>query len=247
MLSTVCGKRLFFRTVFFVNSVVDIKFVNGASYVTNWITSDEQDTPMTYESRKINESFPCSEPLCILQFNTESELHSHYATDNHQYVKTKTGIDKAILYFADQKHIQSVSTQETASEDMDVDQMRCNKPFLQTYCRGWARKIRKVCRFTVKQKEFIALLFKKGASTKNKLSAEQMAQMMKDEMVDGHHYFTPHEYLEPKRIRGLISQFKKKEVSQPESKVIAFSEEDGILHHMDEICDSLFESESEDN
>lgn len=52
---------------------------------------------MKYDSRNKHTKFYCPEPLCILQFNNEMDVHSHVASDDHQYAIAKTGMDDAVL------------------------------------------------------------------------------------------------------------------------------------------------------
>lgn len=92
------------------------------------------------------------------------------------------------------------------------------------------------------------MLFDEGGAAKNKLSAEQMAQRMKDETIDGEFYFTPNEYLEPRQIRGLIAQLMKNEtMPQPDLKRIALSEEDSVIRNTDEICFSIFDEDCDNS
>lgn len=70
----------------------------------------------------------------LLEFSSECELQSHLVTGNHQYVKPKTGMDSAILYFADQKHIQRVSSQEHATpECMELDEVEDDDYYFTSY------------------------------------------------------------------------------------------------------------------
>lgn len=101
-------------------------------------------------------------------------------------------------------------------------------------------------KITPKQREFIEKLFKNGTLSKVKLSAEQMADQMKDEMVDGNYYFSPIEYLDAKRIRNIIAGLRKKENS---SSIAAtpLSEDDSIEENLDEICESVLSSVEDDD
>lgn len=83
--------------------------MNGASIVNGWRSSDRQGEQMIYDSRNKNRRFPCPETLCILEFKTEDEMLCHVqCADNHQYVQIKSGMDKALLYYAQQKHLQNL-------------------------------------------------------------------------------------------------------------------------------------------
>ena len=48
-------------------------------------------------------------------------MNNHVATDNHQYATAKSGMDNAILYYANQKDIRNSSSQSANSEQMDFD------------------------------------------------------------------------------------------------------------------------------
>lgn len=158
---------------------------------------------MHYNSRKKQRSFYCPNPLCILEFSNENDINSHVATDDHQYATAKTTLDKAILYYASQKYIQNASSHVAPSNEMDIDDDFNDSNYSKIYVKGWARKVRTVTKITPKQKEFIQKLFETGAKNKAKLSAEQMTE----ETVDGNYYFSPAQYLDPKRIRSLITSF----------------------------------------
>lgn len=116
--------------------------------------------------------------------------------------------------------------------------------FNKTYTQGWARKVRRVERMTSKQKNFIEQLFLKG-TTQSKLSAEQMTQRMRDEMVDGEYYFQPNEYLQASQIRNLIGRFKKRHYKPP-NKLLVVSEYAGIEANIEEICDEILHSDGDE-
>jgi len=93
-----------------------------------------------------------------------------------------------------------------------------------------SRKIRLVRRFKEKQKQYIEKLFDEGNSTNSKLSAEQMAEKIKCETVNGLYYFLPaEEYLQPSQIRGFITRLKKQSNYLHDSFIgVNESEEAGI-------------------
>jgi hypothetical protein len=219
--------------------------VNGASLVVPWRSSVRQQEAMTYDSRKKQQNFACTEILCILEFTSEDDLINHISAGKHQYARIKSGMDNAILYYANQKQLQHSTEATTSRSSLLIADESKLLDYSRIYMKGWARKVRRVKKITAKQKNFILKLFSKGSLAKSKLSADQMAQLMKEEMVDGNYYFSPDECMEATKIRNLISRFKK---GQGESapKLIALTEEDGIDYNMDEICDSLFESDTED-
>lgn len=204
---------------------------------------------MTYDSRNQNQKFICPEMLCISEFENENDMITHIASGSHKYPQIKTGMDKALLFYAQQKNVQNVPTQPTA----DYMQADCladvnstsTALFHQTYTQGWARKVRRVVRMSSKQKDFIEQLFLKGATTKSKLSAEQMTERMKDEMIKGEYYFRPDEYLQTSQIRNLIARFKKLHYN-PQNKLLVMSEDAGIEANIEEICDAIFYSDSDE-
>lgn len=151
------------------------------------------------------------------------------------------------MFYAHQKHIQSTSSNVANSIEVDVYDILNDSDYSKTYVKGWARKIRTVRKITPKQKEFIENLFKNGAQSKTKLSAEQMSELMKEEMVDGSYYFSPDEYLEPKRIRSLITTLKKKESGKKPTASQNLSEGDGIEQNLEEICNSVLDSDDEED
>lgn len=214
--------------------------VNGASFVAPWRSADTQNADMVYDSRRKQESFSCPEPLCISQFANEQDMNTHLASNSHRYPTVRTGIDQTLLYYARQKSIQFGATEVAAATsndyDMDIDDEDDNHTFGQTYGRGWARKLRKVNKITTKQKDFIEKLFKSGAATKTKLSAEQMAELMHNEMVDGVYYFLPQEYLEPKRIRNLICRLDNQVIKNRTTPVYG---DDNFESYIDDVCDSV--------
>lgn len=222
--------------------------MSGASFVLDWTTSDTRDGSMMYDSRNSSKRFVCPETMCIMEFQDESELIAHVASGIHKYVKTASGLDKAILFYAQQKQLHASNEMATSSATsvpmLDVEDF-CNDKYKSVFTQGWARKVRRIRRLTDKQKSFITNLFKNGASSKTKLSAEQMAQLMKDKIIDGEHYFNPDELMEPKQIRNFISRLKKME-SQPKNLDDRLLEEDGILENIDEICDSLLDFDETD-
>lgn len=182
---------------------------------------------MAQDSRKQNLTFYCPTPLCILQFSN------------------------AILYYANQKFLLNIPSGDENSNDMDVDNDGDNdSEILEIYGKGWARKVRMVKKLSPKRKEFFEKLFINGAKSKTKLSAEQMVEAMKDEIVDGKYYFSPAEYLDPKRVKSLIASLTKKqkllttaEYSKKATKFV--SQDDGIEHNIDAICDSILYSDDE--
>lgn len=169
---------------------------------------------------------------------------SHTASGDHQYARTKTATDKAILYYAQQKHVLSSSTQTVTSPYLTDLEDSTKANYLRIFTQGWARKVRVVKRFTPKQKDFIKHLYDRGALTKAKLSPEQMAQQLRDHMVDGKYFFKPEEYLQPKQIRGIISSLKKRDHATVEA-VLGVSEDDGVVDHIEDICDSVLYSGSD--
>lgn len=214
--------------------------------VKDWIGSANQAAPMMLDSRKGNTTFNCADPLCILQFSNEADMNDHMASDEHHYATAKTGVDAAILYYARQKHIQHASSSRTAvSNLMDVDDDDLHdSDYFRFYSKGWARKVRTVQKITDKQKEFIQKLFNDGATSKTKLSPEQMASRMKDEIVDGNYYFSPAEYLDVKRIRNIISGLRRKEKISYVPALL--SQNNDINNNIDEIIDSLLDSDDEE-
>lgn len=200
-----------------------------------------------YDSRSNSSRFVCPEALCMLDFQDESEMIAHVACGKHKYVKTASSLDEVVLFYAQQKQLyasnDSATPSGTSESMLDVEDF-CNENYKKKFIRGWARKVRRVRRLTEKQKGFITNLFNNGASSKTKLSAEQMAQAMKDHMVDGEYYFKPDEFMEPKQIRNLISRLKQNE-NQSKKSNNSLLEEDGILENIDEICDLLLDSEGE--
>ncbi len=157
---------------------------------------------MVYDSRNKSLKFSCPETLCILYFKTETEMFSHIATGAHKYVQ-KNVIDEALLYYARQKHLKCSSEEGTPSNYTNVERTIVDhddvsiQNFVSIFPQGWARKVRRFRRWTPKQKSFIENLFQQGASNKVKFSAEQMAERMRDHMVDGAYYFYSDEYMEP--------------------------------------------------
>lgn len=184
-------------------------------------------------------AFHCLNSLCISTFPNENDLNDHIANEDHHYAIAKSAIDKAILYYASQKQIQSSSSKAVNSNEMDDD--LTDNDYTKLYVKGWARKVRTVIKITNRQREFIEKLFK---NSKAKLSPEQMAERMKEEIVDGDYYFTPVEYLQPKRIRSLISSLNKK---NQQSLLVQqnLSEDDGIEQNLEEICDYVLDSDEE--
>lgn len=196
-----------------VDNFAGTKFINGASFVTDWTSSDLPDTSMNCDSRKKNTKYRCPDPLCISEFDSETDKNIHITADDHQYATPASGMDEAILCYATQKHIQNTSSHTPNSSQMDIDDVDCfdlnHNEYLKVYVQGWARKKRIVQKVISKQKEFIEKLFINGARAKTKSSAEQMAERMKDELVDGSYYFLPTEYLDAKRIRNIITGLRK--------------------------------------
>jgi hypothetical protein len=107
------------------------------------------------------------------------------------------------------------------------------------------KDVRRVARIPQKSKDFITKLYFSGAGSA-KLSPEQMAQQMQEEIVKEEYYFHPDEYLQPQQIRNLISRLKQQENNKV-TEVPNLSEDDGILYHIDEICDSVLQSDTEDS
>lgn len=212
----------------------DVEFVNGASIIVDWTSSHTQGASMTYDSRNRHSTITCPETLCMLDFDNESDLLSHLESNAHQYAKTQNTIDEAIVYYAQQKHLQA-SSQEPSTSTHSTHVHDSIDNFGSHYPVGWARKVRRNRRLTEKQKLFITELFLQGTSSKTKLSAEQMAVRMREHTVAGDFYFSPNEYLEPSQIRTLIYRINKKYKSG-EPQLCAMSEEDGIDEYMEEIC-----------
>lgn len=106
--------------------------------------------------------------------------------------------------------------------------------------------MRSVGKISAKQRQFVEDLFHRGAATKQKLSAEQIAQKMKDHFVNGNFYFTPEEYLQTTQIRGLIARIKKKTSDKSREIDWTMSEDDGIESNVDEIVHSVLHSDDED-
>lgn len=195
----------------------------------------------------------------MLQFSSESEVYDHVANGDHRYATAATGMDKAIVYYANQKHIlnQDSNSYINESNDMVADDDLSNTVFSTMYVNGWARKVRSVTKISSKQREFITKLFLNGANSRTKLSAEQMAERMKEEMVDGNYYFSPGEYMDPKRIRNLISTLKRKQQTSstierdPERDNAddadgTLSEDEGIERNLESICDSMINDSDEE-
>lgn len=231
--------------------LTDVNLVNGAVLVVPWTCSSVQESSMIHDSRKKSLKFQCPDVLCIMDFDSENDLFKHLDANSHEYIKTKTGMDKALLYYAQQKHLKnlvegaSVSNQSTAEYFIDD-----NSGFLNAFPKGWARKVRKKGRITVKQKAFIEDLFNWGASNKAKLSPEQMAERMREHMVDGAYYFRPEEFLLPNQIRSLISRINRQYMT-PNSQT-KLNNNDGIDEDMnavntvdsdDEQCHLVLEEE----
>lgn len=185
-------------------------------------------------------TFACPEPLCILQFREESEMIQHVVSTNHKYARTNTGMDKAVLCYAQQKHVQNLLL-DTTTSGSNLNLNNVNRNYAQIFTRGWARKIRQAKRLTEKQKTFVTQLYLKGAASKIKLSAEQMADQMKDTMVDGEYYFRPEEYLDVKQIRSLISRLKKQDTETMQFSATC-PDHEGILSYIDDIYDSVLDS-----
>ena len=95
--------KVFFRT--------DVTFVNGASVVVDWISSQVQDKSMMFNS---SQSIPCPEALWICEFESEDDAINHVSTGNHKYAKIQNGIDKALSYFVQQKHILNIRNDSTS-------------------------------------------------------------------------------------------------------------------------------------
>lgn len=86
-------------------------------------------------------------------------------------------------------------------------------------------------------------MFTQGAATNSKLSAEQMYEKMKNSKISGNYFFQPHEYLQVKQIRNLVSRIKKK---CDKKHQIHMSEDDGIETNLEEICESELYSDNEE-
>jgi hypothetical protein len=207
----------------------------------DWTQSNTQGGPMMYDSRNSRKIFTCEEMLCIMEFENENDLITHVASGTHKYANVASGMDKAMLYYIKQKNIQSVSS-EVASIDYINQETSKKIAFFKYFVQGWARKIRQVNRLSEKQTQYISQLFTNGESTKIKLSAEQMHQRMKHEMVGSDYYFRPDEYLEPKQIRGLISRLR---IKIRNEVVEQLTEDTGIENYIDDICDSVLDIEDE--
>lgn len=200
---------------------------------------------MIFDSRNINQTIACPEPLCTSEFASEADMIKHVSNSNHQYTKIINNMDNAISYYVQQKHILNVSNDPLSTNYLEHQKGSTNR-FLKLYPRGWARKVRKVRRFTEKQKQFLKKLFYEGAAINSKLSAEQMADRMKYDTVNGQYYFNPEEYLQPSQIRGYITRLKKQS-TQTQLNFSSISEDDGIEENLDNICDfALFELHSDD-
>ena len=124
--------KVFFRT--------DVTFVNGASVVVDWISSQVQDKSMMFNS---SQSIPCPEALWICEFESEDDAINHVSTGNHKYAKIQNGIDKALSYFVQQKHILNIRNDSTSPGNLAHSVESANS-FCKRYPQGWARKIRKV-------------------------------------------------------------------------------------------------------
>lgn len=201
---------------------------------------------MLYDTRNQCQSYPCPEDLCILEFKNENDMLHHVETENHHYAKIKTGMDKALLYYAQQKHVQNVCIEDPIPRFMEVEDDLITE-LHKIYFRGWARKVRTVGKISPKQRQFIETLFHSGASSKKKLSAEQMAEKMKNHTLDGHYYFSPSEYLQVSQIRSLINRIKQKKSPLQQFTVTNMPEDDGIEENLDEILDFLLHSEGSDD
>jgi hypothetical protein len=227
----------------------DIQFTSGATYTTNWVNSIRQDENMIYNSRNANKLFQCPDVLCLLEFESENLLNSHIVTNIHSYAKIKTGTDKALMYYTQQKNIFNTSTEISPTQSSNYVNNATQTLFSKIYVHGWARKVRRVKNISQKQKDFIGKLFWEG-TTNFKLSAEQMAQRMKDEMLNGKYYFHPQEYMDAGRIRNMISRLKKeqRQNEQPKAKIFHQSEDDGLEANIDEICNDFINSiENDEN
>lgn len=197
---------------------------------------------MAYDTRNEHRTYPCPEVLCILEFKNEPDMLRHIETASHQYAHIKTGMDRAISHYVQQKDVQNLCNEEAMPYYKEVeDESRTD--LHKVYFRGWARKVKTVGKISPKQKHFIETLFHNGPITKTKLSAEQMVAKMKNHTVNGHYFFTPSEYLQVSQVRSLISRIKKK---YDPTRIVPMSEDDGIAENLDEICDFLLESDGED-
>lgn len=155
-------------------------------------------------------------------------------------------MDTAILYYANQKNLLNATSDDANPNDMYVGN-DSDGEFSQLY-----RKVRTVKKLSSKHKEYFEKLFINGTRNKTKLSAEQMLEKMKDEIVDGKYYFSPAEYLDAKRIKSFISTLTKKAKSSMTSVnstevPIFLSEDDGIEQNLEDICATILDSDGEED
>lgn len=176
----------------------------------------------------------------MASFSNENDRFIHISQKEHVYATHKTGMDKAISLYVQQKVLR---TETNVQEPIISCSFQAESDFNSTYNRGWARKIRKRSKFTSKQKGFITAMYNEGTVNKNKLSAEQMATRMKSYQENGQYVFHPNEYLLPSQIRGLITQLtileRKKSPRQSPQQL----EEDALVDDIDFIVESLLFSE----
>lgn len=173
-------------------------------------------------------------------------MYEHINSGLHKYVTIKNATDEAILYYAQQKHLQySIDhpmDEESSLLYINEDSVTMSK-FRTAYPQGWARKIRRVRKLTEKQTQFIEDLYHRGAMTKTKLFAEQMAEKMQEHMVGGAYYFSSYEFLEPGQIRSLISRINKRQTMRLQE----LNEDDGIDENIDAICSVIDNNDDDSN
>ena len=151
--------------------------------------------------RSINTLKFCPEVGCSQSFDDDKDLEEHLLSGQHTKVSTKSLVDRAKQSYVNRMKVSlsesslNLSTMSTSSTEGNVSLADFN-----VFCnKGWALPVRRIFRYTEKQKKLLLEVFIAGEESGKKMSPEQVHQSLRRKL-------SPSEYVTSQQIRSLFSR-----------------------------------------
>lgn len=201
----------------------EVQYIPATELVTPWIASTRQGVDMIQAQQNV--LYACPETKCKASFKNEQQLNDHVASGNHDLVEP-TKHDQILDMFVLQKYANELEHAQVKDAYKKRQLSELEKQKYQEYFKqGFALPIIKRKKFSDKQKNFVKQIFDEGNKNKvNKKTPEQIAQLMKAD-----NNFRLRECLTTAQIKGVISNFIKKQRNTEEIEEIEEFEDEVML------------------